>query len=156
LTKLLQAISPIQDYEYYAAALRKLPTKLNFPEQGIKRLTALKEQLVPRESELALLNEQIKQVEKKLQSLHEQTIADKVFRRLRQIAQQEAVFAEKEQLIAEEATEIVQDEVNLRQQLAQLSISLSVVDLDDLQFPFQTLDYWQSLNKEQEQLMLAE
>ena len=155
LTKLLQAISLIQDYKYNKEQLNQLPAQLKFPEKGVERFTALKEQLLPLESELTLLNEQIKQSKEIIEKASKQCVVDELLQQAKQLTKQQSVYDEREQLISHEAKQLVQDYDILEKQLAKLNIQLTLTDLGDLNFPFQTQSYWQSLNNEHEQIKLA-
>src|SRR5690625_1138071 len=155
LNQLLQSITLVQDYEYNRAQLRKLPRQLTFPEKGVQRYEALKEKLLPLQSELTFIQSQMREAKQTIKKLQQQLMPENLFERAKKVVQKQSAYEEREQLIAKETKTIESELIHLTQQLVTLTRELTLEDLNKLNFPFQTQSYWQSLNNEHEQIKLA-
>src|SRR5690625_3542890 len=155
LNQLLQSITLVQDYEYNRAQLRKLPRQLTFPEKGVQRYEALKEKLLPLQSELTFIQSQMREAKQTIKKLQQQLMPENLFERAKKVVQKQSAYEEREQLIAKETKTIESELIHLTQQLVTLTRELTLEDLNKLNFPFQTQSYWQSLNNEHEQIKIA-
>ncbi|HLS07164.1 MAG TPA: AAA family ATPase [Bacillota bacterium] len=155
LNQLLQSITLVQDYEYNRAQLRKLPRQLTFPEKGVQRYEALKEKLLPLQSELTFIQSQMREAKQTIKKLQQQLMPENLFERAKKVVQKQSAYEEREQLIAKETKTIESELIHLTQQLVTLTRELTLEDLNKLNFPFQTQSYWQSLNNEHEQIILT-
>lgn len=152
ISKLLQSLPLIYDYEYHTEQLNQLPSSIRFPEQGIERYEDLKKRLTPLKSELNLLVKQISNVETTIKQFQQQLLPDDIIQHGKRISQRESIYEERSNKREKIATDIEQKLKTIENSLNQLNLPLALSDLIELSFPFQTAHYWQTLSDEQKQI----
>ncbi|SEB09285.1 Uncharacterized protein YhaN [Thalassobacillus cyri] len=148
--RLLQVKDLVTAYHQHANAAEAYPE--NFPVDGKERLAAIKEQLLPLESERQLIEETLQETEQKLAELQAQQFPeasrDKLEALIGEIPSVEDVIRNNDNL----NERVRQLEHRLTRELEDLAIDLSLDELDIYDFPFYLEEEWNQAAKQKESL----
>ncbi|MFG6116268.1 AAA family ATPase [Halobacillus sp. MO56] len=148
--RLLQVKDLVTAYHQHANASEAYPE--NFPVDGKERLAAIKEQLLPLESERQLIAETLQETEQKLDELQAQQLPEASCHKLEaligDIPSVEDVIRNNDTL----KERVRQLEHRLTRELEDLAIDLSLDELDTYDFPFYLEEEWNQAAKQKESL----
>lgn len=154
IQKQKHALSSLNDYHFYQKELKQLPKQMPFPEDGIERLKAIKDKLLPLQSESTVLKEAQKKNEQTYRDLQKQIYDEKIIREAQAIVQQQTLYNDRQQTLQTLLDNIQRHKQNVETQLQNLNIGLSSEEVIELHFPFHVEKLWQTLNNEHQQLTI--
>ncbi|KGX86161.1 ATP-binding protein [Pontibacillus marinus] len=150
IEKLLQVISYVHAYQDAEKKLAQYEQPISFPEDGLERYYHLKDQMLPFQSELNVLENARKQDEQKLEEIPNFNV-EKI-----KLAKSVTNKAEWYEIQSEEydqaKKELEQDKHRIQEAIQGLGIGLDFDQLDDLHLPFYTQELWENLVEEHKQL----
>ncbi|MFD2042780.1 AAA family ATPase [Ornithinibacillus salinisoli] len=152
LEKKLQALPEIHEYYTYSSQLADLPQDLVFPEDGINRLQALKEKVIPLQSEMSVLKT-TEQKHRDQRSVLEKSLDEKQhYESASHILDRYTHYKENKKELNK--LQAASQKLNLRieAELRDLSIGLSSEDLYHLHFPYHIEKSWTDCKNSREQL----
>jgi len=148
--KLLQATQPVHRYQEAKARLQQYDRPLAFPEDGLERYYHVKDQLLPYQSELNVLENTRKQDEQKLEQLPN-FYSEKI--NLAKTVTNKAEWYEiQKDVYHQNKTQVEHEKQRIQQAIADLGIGLNFEDLEELDLPFYTQELWENLVEERKQL----
>ncbi|HLR81428.1 MAG TPA: AAA family ATPase [Bacillota bacterium] len=152
--KKLQALPYAYEYRSYIEQLQRLPNDTSVPEHGEERVQALKEKILPLQSELSILqtNEQTykKKMMKLQASLGQVTNSDEA----RNILKNKPTYENNRKRIYERKQMLTKLNARLDSALSELNIDLSRNDVRALHIPFHLEKMWNELKNDTEHLSM--
>ncbi|WP_028781951.1 ATP-binding protein [Thalassobacillus devorans] len=148
--RLLQVKGLVTSYHQHANAAEVYPE--NFPIEGKERLTAIKEQLLPLESERQLIIESLHETEQKLDELQSRQLPEESRLKLDELIEKmppvEDLMRNNESL----KSRVRQIETRIDHGLEDLAIDLTMDELEAYDFPFYLEEEWNQAAKQEESL----
>ncbi|GGC73798.1 hypothetical protein GCM10007216_00580 [Thalassobacillus devorans] len=150
LQRLLQVKDVVLAYHQYANSSTDNP--IEFPVDGKERLHALKDQLLPLESEQQLLLQRIQENEQKLKKLHSASLSQELIEDMEQLSA--ALPGIQDSIRKEEHLNdrIREYEYNVGRELTELDIELTQEALANYDFPFYLEEEWVQAARQKERL----
>ncbi|MEN1970474.1 AAA family ATPase [Lentibacillus sp. N15] len=152
--KKLQALSLIQQYQHYANQLHTFPDAIAFPEDGIKRFNAVKEQLLPLKSELTVLQENLQTYRQKQEQLTQSLVSNTLYKQASKLLEESESYIETEKELKQLNEAYQQKKMRQETLLDQLNIGLGLDDLNSIVLAFHTEETWNKLVSETNQIQL--
>ncbi|WP_077623146.1 ATP-binding protein [Sediminibacillus massiliensis] len=152
LEKITQSLSMIQQLSYEKDKMDKLPLHEHFPENGLERYYALKEQLMPLQSDQSLLQDNAKKFKSELEAAEKELLDESTKKKVDELL---ADADEYHRIIAElnynqkEQQELVRQ---LTADLNNLRLGLSIEALESVVLPFHLEETWHHLKDEKTQM----
>ncbi|MDY0396005.1 AAA family ATPase [Virgibacillus halophilus] len=146
LEKLQHALPALKDYQIARKQLQKMAGAPSFPQEGVKRLTALKDRLLPIQSELSVLEKNRKADLHEIRTLKEK-IKDFPQKQVEGL-QHDYIQFQQRQIEITQCKQLIQaDTIGLKTTLADLDIGLSIEDATKMHLPFHIEKTWEQLKK---------
>ncbi|ASN06597.1 ATP-binding protein [Virgibacillus necropolis] len=152
--KMRQALPSLQKLSKYEHQLATFPKVITFPEDGIKRLESLKENILPLESELQVLKNNVTSYENKQAELKELLLKSNTYDEVKQLLETQDSYNEDVKEIKRLEGWIKEQEVGLKNELLAIDTNLKPVDLSDISLTYQTENTWVQLSEETQQLRI--
>lgn len=148
----LQAISIIQSLQHNTNERERLPNQITFPPSGKERLERLNETILPIESELSVILNELMKVQEHYRDLKktmpEKEARNHVVELFDTIVNYEDLYKEKENKIEQ----LTKTQEKIVDQLEHLNIDIISEQLNQIQFTFYTQNEWNDLINQQELL----
>lgn len=150
IEKKLQALSLLLIFRQYEELLRSLPDCVYFPEKGRERLERLNDMILPIESEIGVLMNELTIQRERYQNINESLYTEEERDRLEKLIDKlpdyEDLHKDKINLIAR----ISNVQQRITNQLQQLNIDLINEELDHISFTFYTQNEWNEVKQQHE------
>ncbi|SES69470.1 Uncharacterized protein YhaN [Oceanobacillus limi] len=156
LEKKRQAIPSVYEYHKYVTQLSTLSEHISFPEDGIERHHALKEKIIPLQSEMSILKLNEDKHREQLQKLEESLNAKQYVVEASDILRDFDTYKEINNERNRLKVEINRKEDQIVSSLAELNLELSPTEIEELKLPFHLEKIWNELKQEQQKLMLED
>lgn len=152
--KKLQAQTLIQQYHYHSEQLAAYPDFISFPEDGINRLNAVKEQYLPLKSEQTVLGDNLQTYKNNKRHLWESQYDTSDYERASELLEKSKTYVDKtnEQAKLQETKQ--QKKLDLATRLEQLNIGITEDELENISLNFYTEDAWNKLANDTNQIKL--
>ncbi|MFC4559142.1 AAA family ATPase [Virgibacillus kekensis] len=152
--KTQQALPVIKAYKRDHRLLADYPRHISFPENGLARLEQLQKEMLPLESELAVLKDNQDKYKDKQKSVRAQLCSEGVYDQAQQLINGKNNYTETENELLRLQESIKKIELELDNEIARLDIGLTREQLTTLVLPFHTEKTWQELKDSRHQLNL--
>lgn len=142
----------IESFYHAQQQLKQFPLEMVFPTSGLARYQQVKEQILPLKSELTVIEMNIEKEAQQMEELAVSMLPIDAFKKLEQVTQQRHAYYEtknKHGFIVQTKQDLI---TQLKHDIDQLQIKLSLDQLFELALPFSTEDIWQQLKEEKEQM----
>lgn len=152
LTKQQQVLPLIQRYNQLRQQLQTYPQHISFPERGLERLNILKEKMLPLQSEVAIIKENIAEARETLDELKAKLIDEQVLDQLKQLREHQHKYIENNkqmELLKQSANE---QQWQIDQMLSTLQLNVTSEQLAELNLPFHLEQDWLNLKNNVERL----
>ncbi|MFG6121240.1 AAA family ATPase [Thalassobacillus sp. B23F22_16] len=150
LQRLLQVKDVVLAYHQYASSRIEKPVE--FPVDGKERLHALKDQLLPLESEQQLVRQHIQENEQRLENVQNSMLSPKLMEEMKELS---AALPDIQDSIRKEEElkeRIRKYEYNVTRELKELNINLTQEALANYDFPFFLEEEWAQAARQKERL----
>ncbi|WP_099157342.1 ATP-binding protein [Virgibacillus ndiopensis] len=154
IEKQQQTTPLIHDYQNIKSQLSSYPADLTFPANGLSRLNVLKEQLLPMQSELSVIESNKRKYEEKQTMLKEELDDESSYNQAETIVQIKQDYMDNDKEITKLKDDLKKLDIQLENELSNLNIGLAVDDLAFISFPFHIENTWNQLNNDYTQLQL--
>lgn len=152
LNKQLHLLPTINELKRTKESLSHLPTQIDFPESGIKRLEQNKEKLVPLVSNQTNIEKNTINYKEELSNLKESILPNEVFELTEQLIKDRSMY-ERHLAESEELTKMIEKNINeVNLSLLDLAIPLSRASFIELTLPYYLNKTWKTLEEEAYQL----
>ncbi|WP_035725328.1 hypothetical protein [Gracilibacillus boraciitolerans] len=144
----------IEDYYLASTNLKRLPSGLAFPTDGIERFNQWKEQLLPLQSEQRIIEKNMKEVEQGLNTLS--LLSDEERKQLEYVIdlrEEMKYLNEKQEGAANKLAEIRKE---ITDKLLSIQINLTFDELEEISLPFYLEELWTELSKKIEKIELEQ
>lgn len=150
--KQLDMLPAIMEYHQHCTKHADFPNNLTFPENGLERLEKLNEQLLPLQSEYAVLQNNLQKNEQALEEIKNKQFSTERLEEVNKVCSKVNKYENDKQTYLKLTEEKKQLETTLKTEMTHLSIKLAPDILSNLSLPFYTEKNWQSIEKEITQL----
>lgn len=152
--KIRHALPTIKNYHDVTEELNTFQQEMGFPENGLSRLGELKNERLPLQSELEILEENERSYKQSYEKLITRLQDEIVREEANKLLKNRNQLIEKNQLIDKKDEKVRQLTGQIKHMLKELNLDLTPEDIKNLSLSFQTEVTWINLNKENELLQL--
>ncbi|MFD1037652.1 AAA family ATPase [Virgibacillus byunsanensis] len=145
----------IHQYHNCTNNLQNYPACISFPENGIDRLQAIKDKLLPLKSELTVLEDNKQKYETKLDEITKSLHDESVYKQLEEMLKQKDLFLENKNNIKKLQQSIYKVETEIKMELDQLNMGIEPKDLETISLPFYIEKTWNQLKHDADQLSVV-
>ncbi|QHE51332.1 AAA family ATPase [Pontibacillus sp. HMF3514] len=150
IEKLIQVTSSVHAYQDAEKKLAQYDRPVSFPEDGLERYYHLKDQFLPFQSELNVLENARKQDEQKLEEIPNFDL--KKIELAKSVTNKAEWYEVQDEEYHQIKKELEQDKHRIQQAIQDLGMGIDFDLLDDLHLPFYTQELWENLVEEHKQL----
>lgn len=150
----LNALPMIYEHRENKEALSSLPTKVNFPESGLKRLQLLKDSLLPLYSERLIYKDSQKEAMAKMKELDKQLFEADFYERAEDVIQKKQQYVENKNESKKIKKLMGEQDAQIKIKLKELNIGLKTEDLGEIVFPFHIEQLWSEISNRSDRLRL--
>ncbi|MGY0694948.1 AAA family ATPase [Virgibacillus sp. FSP13] len=152
--KHLQALPLIHQYRNFEQQLATYPVSILFPEDGLKRMQIVNEQLLPMKSEQSVLIGNQKKYEDNQQQLKADQAAQEVYNQAEDLLEQSANYVEAKRALEKCYEDKKKVNFQIEAALYQLNVGVTIDDLAGITLPFHIESTWNQLANNTSQLRL--
>ena len=156
LEKVKQVLPVLEDYRNAALRLKADEWQISFPEHGLERLQHIRSQLLPLCSELTVLKENAKNINKKIETLAAKRLEENIYQKAQSLGQRIPLFQQQQEKYAQLNEKAKEIKVQLDTELERLNLPLTQEQLLSVTMPFHLEQQWNQLKQEQSQVQLEE
>lgn len=143
--KNLQALPLIHQYHHYTDQLATNPVSMAFPEDGLNRMNALMEQLLPIQSELSVLRHDQQKYRDKQQQLKSELHEHAIYDEAKHLLEQSTTYLEKEKELVKLDEVRKKKLMQIDSALNQLNVGIKPDDLRAISLTFHIEHTWNML-----------
>lgn len=154
ITKQRTALPVIQEYQFLARKQQGYMKDVSFPESGLARLEKIKEELRPLESRLAVLKDNKDKNMEQWELLKRQRLNTDLQEEIKQKQQATEMYLVLEKDITELQNKQTKRKSEITEELDNLHIPLTQIDLEELALPFYIEETWKQLKADKEMLAM--
>lgn len=150
--KLQQALPNLMRLSKYQNLLESYPEAITFPEDGVNRWRAIKEKILPLESELAIFKKSATSYSTKQKELDESLMDLQTYEKIKHLLDTQTLYNEHVREIKSLEKTIKESKIELRNEIRNIDTKLEISGLTDMALTYQTENTWIQLYKETQQL----
>ncbi|MFZ3577320.1 AAA family ATPase [Virgibacillus sp. DJP39] len=154
--KLRQALPSLQKLDKYRQKLKTYPDTLTFPEEGLNRFESLKDKILPLESELAVLNNNDVDQNRKHTELKNGLMITKTYDKVKELLNSKTAYYDLVKQKENLEDNIKEEEVELKNELQTIDSKLDFTKLNDVSLAYQTENTWIQLYEESQKLSIEQ
>jgi len=154
IQKRVQALPIIEVYHEKKARLNQLPATVPFPENGLSRMEKIKDQLLPMQSELAVLQDNEANNQQTMKNIKEKKADDALYKQAKTFLERKAAYQEAKKEMEEAREQSTKLMLQMENECKRLNIGLVPADFETLSFPFHIEQTWNQLKKDADRLQL--
>lgn len=152
LERMIQALPVLFQYNQYKMQLEKYPNVIEFPEQGVNRLTNIKRELLPLESELSILEMNEKNYQEKIVEIEEKSKVYHQEEELQSLLNLKQSYFEWNKELLKLKEKVEKWNLQIESELNRLQLGIQEEELETLSLPFYIENTWNEIKKEKERL----
>ncbi|WP_106498107.1 ATP-binding protein [Lentibacillus sp. Marseille-P4043] len=152
--KQLQALPLLHQNRHYEQQLAEYPTSIPFPENGLKRMQVLNEQLLPMKSEQSVLIGNQKKYQKNQQQLKADQATGDDYKQAKELLEQSTTYIEAKKELEKCYEDKKKVSMQIEAALNQLNVGITIDDLAAITLPFHIESTWNQLANNTNQFRL--
>lgn len=149
IEKNIQALPLIGEYIRYQSNLEKYGQNLDFPEHGETRIENIKSNLLPLQSELAVLKGNAKKYQEKLERLQNKLANQKLYEAAQTLVKLKHEFLDNKKELERTENIIDSKKMEIEMELNRLNVGLHFEDLYKMNFPFHIEQTWLQIKRDE-------